>query len=85
VGAACSREALGNELGQAGRFIAYERTLLPDVLDLLAAAEQLVATAFTVLPYTDRRAGAGPASVSGGLRCVHAAVPAPIGSGLGNQ
>src|ERR671914_2072387 len=33
--------------------IADERTLLPDTVELLAAAEQLVADGFTVLPYTN--------------------------------
>src|SRR5579863_3873562 len=32
--------------------IADERTLLPDPIELLEAAEQLVARGFTVLPYT---------------------------------
>jgi thiazole synthase len=62
--------------------IGDDRTLLPDGVELVAAAEQLVADGFTVLPYTNddpvlarRLADAG---------CV-AVMPAgsPIGSGLG--
>jgi thiazole synthase len=62
--------------------IGDERTLLPDGVELLRAAEQLVAEGFTVLPYTTddpilarRLADAGCAAV----------MPAgsPIGSGLG--
>ncbi len=62
--------------------IGDERTLLPDGVELLRAAETLVADGFTVLPYTSddpilarRLAGAGCAAV----------MPAgsPIGSGLG--
>jgi thiazole synthase len=62
--------------------IADERTLLPDPLELLAAAEQLVADGFTVLPYTNddpvlarRLEQAGCAAVM--------PLGAPIGSGLG--
>jgi thiazole synthase len=62
--------------------IGDERTLLPDGVELLRAAEQLVGDGFTVLPYTTddpilarRLADAGCAAV----------MPAgsPIGSGLG--
>jgi thiazole synthase len=62
--------------------IGDERTLLPDVAELLEAAETLVAEGFTVLPYTNddpvtatRLAAAGCAAV----------MPAgsPIGSGMG--
>jgi thiazole synthase len=62
--------------------IGDERTLLPDGIELLRAAETLVADGFTVLPYTSddpilarRLADAGCAAV----------MPAgsPIGSGLG--
>jgi thiazole synthase len=62
--------------------IGDERTLLPDGVELLRAAERLVADGFTVLPYTSddpvlarRLADAGCAAV----------MPAgsPIGSGLG--
>ena len=62
--------------------IADERTLLPDPIELLDAAEQLVARGFTVLPYTSddpvlarRLEQAGCAAVM--------PLGAPIGSGLG--
>jgi thiazole synthase len=62
--------------------IADERTLLPDGIELLAAAEQLVADGFTVLPYTSddpvlarRLEQAGCAAVM--------PLGSPIGSGLG--
>src|SRR5690606_26096580 len=61
---------------------ADERTLLPDPLELLAAAEALVADGFTVLPYTNddpilarRLQQVGCAAVM--------PLGAPIGSGLG--
>ncbi|MFJ8580245.1 thiazole synthase [Micromonospora sp. NPDC093277] len=62
--------------------IGDERTLLPDGVELLRAAEELVADGFTVLPYTSddpvlarRLADAGCAAVM--------PAGAPIGSGLG--
>lgn len=62
--------------------IGDERTLLPDAVELVAAAEQLVADGFTVLPYTTddpvlarRLADLGCAAVM--------PAGAPIGSGLG--
>ena len=62
--------------------IADEHTLLPDPLELLDAAEELVAAGFTVLPYTNddpvlarRLEQAGCAAVM--------PLGAPIGSGLG--
>ncbi|MFY1635923.1 thiazole synthase [Solwaraspora sp. WMMB335] len=62
--------------------IGDERTLLPDGVELLRAAEQLVDDGFTVLPYTTddpvlarRLADAGCAAVM--------PAGAPIGSGLG--
>jgi thiazole synthase len=62
--------------------IADERTLLPDPLELLDAAERLVADGFTVLPYTSddpvlarRLEQAGCAAIM--------PLGAPIGSGLG--
>ncbi|GAA4688178.1 thiazole synthase [Phytohabitans rumicis] len=62
--------------------IGDERTLLPDAVELMRAAEQLVADGFTVLPYTTddpilarRLADAGCAAVM--------PAGAPIGSGLG--
>jgi thiazole synthase len=62
--------------------IADERTLLPDAVELLDAAEQLVADGFIVLPYTNddpvlarRLEQAGCAAVM--------PLGSPIGSGLG--
>ncbi len=62
--------------------IGDEQTLLPDPIELLDAAEQLVADGFTVLPYTSddpilarRLADAGCAAVM--------PLGSPIGSGLG--
>jgi thiazole synthase len=62
--------------------VADDRTLLPDPVELLAAAEALVADGFTVLPYTNddpvlarRLADVGCAAVM--------PLGAPIGSGLG--
>jgi thiazole synthase len=62
--------------------IADERTLLPDPVELLTAAEQLVADGFVVLPYTNddpvlarRLEQAGCAAVM--------PLGSPIGSGLG--
>jgi thiazole synthase len=62
--------------------IGDEYTLLPDPVELLAAAEQLVADGFTVLPYTNddlvtarRLADVGCAAVM--------PLGSPIGSGLG--
>jgi thiazole synthase len=62
--------------------IGDDRTLLPDAVELLRAAEQLVADGFTVLPYTSddpvlarRLADLGCAAVM--------PAGAPIGSGLG--
>jgi thiazole synthase len=62
--------------------IADERTLLPDPIELLGAAEQLVAAGFVVLPYTNddpvlarRLEQAGCAAVM--------PLGSPIGSGLG--
>ena len=62
--------------------VADERTLLPDPLELLDAAQQLVADGFTVLPYTNddpvlarRLQQAGCAAVM--------PLGSPIGTGLG--
>jgi thiazole synthase len=76
-----AREAFETDLIKL-EVIGDERTLLPDGIELLRAAEILVADGFTVLPYTSddpilarRLADAGCAAV----------MPAgsPIGSGLG--
>jgi thiazole synthase len=76
-----AREALGTEWVKL-EVIGDERTLLPDPLELLTAAELLVADGFVVLPYTNddpilarRLAQAGCAAVM--------PLGSPIGSGLG--
>jgi thiazole synthase len=76
-----AREALGTTWVKL-EVIADERTLLPDAVELLDAAEQLVADGFTVLPYTNddpvlarRLEQAGCAAVM--------PLGSPIGSGLG--
>ncbi len=76
-----AREALGTDWVKL-EVIADERTLLPDPVELLDAAEQLVGEGFTVLPYTNddpvlarRLEQAGCAAVM--------PLGAPIGSGLG--
>ncbi len=76
-----AREALGTDWVKL-EVIADERTLLPDPIELLDAADLLVARGFTVLPYTNddpvlarRLEQAGCAAVM--------PLGAPIGSGLG--
>jgi len=76
-----AREALGTGWVKL-EVIADERTLLPDPVELLDAADMLVARDFTVLPYTNddpvlarRLEQAGCAAVM--------PLGAPIGSGLG--
>jgi thiazole synthase len=76
-----AREALGTSWVKL-EVIADERTLLPDGVELLAAAEQLIADGFTVLPYTTddpvlarRLEQAGCAAVM--------PLGSPIGSGMG--
>jgi thiazole synthase len=76
-----AREALGTAWVKL-EVIADERTLLPDAVELLDAAEQLVADGFAVLPYTNddpvlarRLEQAGCAAVM--------PLGSPIGSGLG--
>jgi thiazole synthase len=76
-----AREALGTSWLKL-EVIADEVTLLPDPVELLTAAEQLVADDFTVLPYTNddpvlarRLEQAGCAAVM--------PLGSPIGSGLG--
>jgi thiazole synthase len=76
-----AREGLGTDWVKL-EVIADDRTLLPDPVELLDAARQLVADGFTVLPYTSddpvlawRLEQAGCATVM--------PLGAPIGSGLG--
>ncbi|HVA21234.1 MAG TPA: thiazole synthase [Candidatus Micrarchaeia archaeon] len=81
VTARLAREALGTEWIKL-EVIGDERTLLPDPVELLTAAEELVADGFVVLPYTSddpivarRLEQAGCAAVM--------PLGSPIGSGLG--
>ncbi len=76
-----AREALETDWVKL-EVIADDRTLLPDAVELLGAAEQLVDDGFTVLPYTTddpilarRLAEAGCAAVM--------PLGSPIGTGLG--
>lgn len=76
-----AREALGTEWVKL-EVVADERTLLPDPVELLDAAETLVDDGFTVLPYTSddpvlarRLEDAGCAAIM--------PLGSPIGSGLG--
>ena len=76
-----AREALGTDLVKL-EVVFDERTLLPDPIELLDAAEQLVDDGFTVLPSTNddpvlaaKLADAGCAAVM--------PLGAPIGTGLG--
>ena|SRR6266511_4004885 len=76
-----AREAFGTDWVKL-EVIGDDRTLLPDAVELVAAAEKLVADGFAVLPYTNddpvlarRLADLGCAAVM--------PAGAPIGSGLG--
>jgi thiazole synthase len=76
-----AREALGTNWVKL-EVVADERTLLPDVIELVDAAEQLVDDGFVVLPYTTddvviarRLADVGCAAVM--------PLGSPIGTGLG--
>lgn len=76
-----AREALGTDWVKL-EVIADERTLLPDAIELVAAAEQLVDDGFVVLPYTTddpvlarRLEDVGCAAVM--------PLGSPIGTGLG--
>ena len=76
-----AREALETDWVKL-EVIADERTLLPDAIELVAAAEQLVDDGFTVLPYTTddpvlarRLEDVGCAAVM--------PLGSPIGTGLG--
>ena len=76
-----AREAFATDLIKL-EVIGDERTLLPDAVELLAAAESLVDDGFTVLPYTNddpilaaRLQDAGCAAVM--------PLGSPIGSGMG--
>jgi thiazole synthase len=76
-----AREALGTDWVKL-EVVADERTLLPDPVELLNAAETLVAQGFTVLPYTNDDPVLARRLQQAG--CV-AVMPlgSPIGTGLG--
>jgi thiazole synthase len=76
-----AREALGTDLVKL-EVIADEDTLLPDVEGLLAAARELVAKGFRVLPYTSDDPVAARKLEDLGCAAVMP-LGAPIGSGLG--
>jgi thiazole synthase len=76
-----AREALGTEWVKL-EVIADEVTLLPEPLELLTAAEALVADGFTVLPYTNDDPVLGRRLEQVGCAAVMP-LGAPIGSGLG--
>jgi thiazole synthase len=75
------REALGTDLVKL-EVIADEDTLLPDVEGLLAAARELVAKGFRVLPYTNDDPVTARRLEDLGCQAVMP-LGAPIGSGLG--
>ena len=76
-----AREALGTSWVKL-EVIADETTLLPDGVELLAAAEQLIADGFTVLPYTSDDPVLARRLVQAGCAAVMP-LGSPIGSGLG--
>ncbi len=72
-----AREALATDLVKL-EVIADERTLLPDPIELLDAAEQLVDDGFTVLPYTN-----DDPVLARKLEAVGCAAVMPLGSPIG--
>ncbi len=76
-----AREALGTDLVKL-EVIADERTLLPDPIELLDAAEMLVDDGFTVLPYTNDDPVLARKLEDVGCAAVMP-LGSPIGSGLG--
>lgn len=75
------REALGTDWVKL-EVIGDERSLWPDVIELVEAAEQLVRRGFTVLPYTTGDPVVARRLVDAGCAAVMP-LGAPIGSGLG--
>ena len=75
------REAFGTDWVKL-EVIGDEQTLLPDAVELLDAAEQLVAEGFTVLPYTTDDPVLGRRLADAGCAAVMP-LGSPIGSGLG--
>jgi thiazole synthase len=76
-----SREALGTDWVKL-EVIGDRRTLLPDAVELLAAAETLVADGFTVLAYTTDDPVLGRRLADAGCGAVMP-LGSPIGSGMG--
>ncbi len=76
-----AREAFGTDWVKL-EVIGDERTLLPDVAELLDAAEQLCAEGFVVLPYTTDDPVVARRLEQAGCAAVMP-LGAPIGSGLG--
>ena len=76
-----AREALGTDWVKL-EVIGDETSLLPDVVELLDAAEQLVRRGFTVLPYTTDDPVLARRLVDAGCAAVMP-LGSPIGSGLG--
>ncbi|WP_306321302.1 MULTISPECIES: thiazole synthase [unclassified Streptomyces] len=76
-----AREALGTDLVKL-EVIADERTLLPDPIELLDAAETLVDEGFTVLPYTNDDPVLARKLEDVGCAAIMP-LGSPIGSGLG--
>ena len=76
-----AREALGTDLVKL-EVVADERTLLPDPVELLDAAEVLVDDGFTVLPYTNDDPVLARRLEEVGCAAVMP-LGSPIGSGLG--
>jgi thiazole synthase len=76
-----AREALGTNWVKL-EVIADERTLLPEPVELLTAAEQLVADGFVVLPYTNDDPVLARRLEQAGCSAVMP-LGSPIGSGLG--
>ena len=76
-----AREALETDLVKL-EVVADERTLLPDPIELLDAAEQLVDDGFTVLPYTNDDPVLARKLEQAGCAAVMP-LGSPIGTGLG--
>ncbi len=76
-----AREALGTNWVKL-EVIADERTLLPEPVELLTAAEQLVADGFVVLPYTNDDPVLARRLEQAGCSAVMP-LGSPIGSGMG--
>ncbi|SDD39235.1 thiazole synthase [Geodermatophilus telluris] len=76
-----AREAFGTDWVKL-EVIGDERTLLPDAVELLDAAEELVAEGFTVLAYTTDDPVLGRRLADAGCAAVMP-LGSPIGSGLG--